>query len=148
VELCRAHSIVGLGAPLKKPVMFLQSPYVAVPLAADKIALSMTAMAQSSQGAPAPGFVRMGLVTWNEQYQSSKLHYFRVERKTRLPHLSAHEPTFHDSSWTTSTITNPCAGTVGPDFDRSLSSNSRSMSSGLSLPLPISNNVPTILRTM
>jgi hypothetical protein len=62
--------------------------------------------------------------------------------------LHAHIPTFHDSSCTTATITNPCAGTVGPDFDRSLSSNSRSISSGTSLPLPISNNVPTILRTM
>jgi hypothetical protein len=128
--------------------MFLQSPYVAVPRAADKIALSMTAMAQSSQGARPAGFVRMGLVTWNEQYQSSELHYFRVDRKTRLPHLSAHNPTFQDSSWTTSTITNPCAGTVGPDFDRSFNSNSRSMSSGVSFPLPISSSVPTILRTM
>jgi hypothetical protein len=38
---------------------------------------------------PPSGFVRVGLVTWNEQYQSSELHYFRVDRKARLPHLSA-----------------------------------------------------------
>jgi hypothetical protein len=39
----------------------------------------MTGIAQSSQGAPPSGFVRVGLLTWNEQYQSSELHYFRVE---------------------------------------------------------------------
>ena len=52
------------------------------------------------------------------------------------------------SSCCTWTITNPCGGTVGPAFERSLISYRRSMSSGLSHPRPTSSSVPTILRTI
>jgi hypothetical protein len=52
------------------------------------------------------------------------------------------------SSCWTSTMTRPCGGTVGPDFERSRSPNKRSMSAGVSFPRPTSSSVPTILRTM
>ena len=52
------------------------------------------------------------------------------------------------SSCCTSTMTRPRGGTVGPDFERSRSSNNRSISAGASFPRPTSSKVPTILRTM
>jgi hypothetical protein len=34
-----------------------------------------------SEGAPPSVFLRVGLVTWNKQYQSSKLRHFRVDQR-------------------------------------------------------------------
>src|SRR5439155_11236024 len=52
------------------------------------------------------------------------------------------------SAYSTASIQSPCGGTVGPDFERSRNSYSRSTSPTGSFPRPTSSRVPTILRTM